>query len=169
MKRQKSGKSNQHRPKSASVQADPAMLKEIEDNPDFVLMMLDVPISFHRAYVPMTGMVTAALLLSHAVQTSVDGETQYGITDRDGWFTKTQQQWTDEIGLSKDETISARARLRELGVLEERLVRDEGGFLSFLEFRVVYECIQELLLRQAEQMRRERVERVERAVSTSSH
>lgn len=136
--------------------SDSHVLRELEENPDFMLMMLDIPISFHRAYVPMTGMVTAALMLSYAAQTCVDGETQDGITDLDGWFTKTQQQWTDEIGLSKDEIATARSRLRELGALEERLVRDASGFKSFLQYRVNFDRVSELLMEQAARMRRDR-------------
>lgn len=130
-----------------------SLLREFDDNHAFLLMMLDTPITFHRAYVPLTGMVTAALLLSHVVQTCTDGETHDGITDSDGWFTKTQQQWTDEIGLSRDETATARSKLRNLGVISERVVRDKCGFRSSLQYRANFDRIAELLTQQAHAMR----------------
>ena len=156
MKRRQTHKSARPTSEAMPAATRPGLLEELENNQDFMLMMLDIPISFHRAYVPMTGMVTAALLLSCAVQTCVDGETHDGLTDRDGWFSKTQQQWSEEIGLSKDELTTARTRLRELGVLEERLVRDETGFRNYLQYRANLDRVSELLMVQAAGMRRDR-------------
>jgi len=66
---------------------------------------LDRPIAFQRAFVDLTGSVTAALMLSQAVYWSKRKD--------DGWFWKTQAQWEDETGLSRYEQETARKRLRE--------------------------------------------------------
>jgi hypothetical protein len=153
LKHQPAANTQQGDEDSAHGCSSASLLRELDDNHEFLLMMLDGPITFHRAYVPMTGMVTAALLLSHVVQTCTDGETHDGITDSDGWFTKTQQQWTDEIGLSRDETATARSKLRDLGVISERVVRDKGGFKSSLQFRANFDRIEALLAEQARAMR----------------
>ena len=78
-----------------------------------ILDCFQAPIVFHRTFVDITGSVTAALMLSHAV----------GITDRDessdGWFTRPQEAWTAEIGLSRFEQQGARKTLLGLNLLFE--------------------------------------------------
>jgi hypothetical protein len=51
--------------------------------------------------------------------------------DPDGWIYKTQQDWTDELGLSRWEQESARRELRKRGFLEERY----QGLPRRLEYR----------------------------------
>jgi hypothetical protein len=53
-------------------------------------------------------------------------------SDPDGWIYKTQQEWTDELGLSRWEQESARRELRKRGLLEERY----KGLPRRLEYRV---------------------------------
>lgn len=80
-----------------------------------LLELLDMPISFHRCFVNLTGKVTAALLLSYLWWSDEEPDRQ-----QEGWITKPLEQIRDETGLSRDELASARRILRELTILEER-------------------------------------------------
>lgn len=73
--------------------------------------LLDRPLAFHRAFVDLTGSVTAALFLSQAV---------YWQYRNDGHWTKTRDEWTEETGLSRREQETARKRLRELPFYHEQ-------------------------------------------------
>lgn len=122
---------------------------ELAINPEFVLYMLDLPISFHRAYIPITGKVTAALMLSWSVQISEE------YLDSGGWFAKTNEEWSHEIGLSRDELSGARKCLQELGLLEIRRESDQSGSMRRVNhYRVNFERLSELLLEQAHKLRR---------------
>ena len=78
---------------------------------------LDSPIAFQRGYVTITGSITAALMLSQAWYWSKR------TADPDGWFYKTQEEWTKETGMTRLEQESARKILRELGLVEENYER----------------------------------------------
>jgi len=84
-------------------------------NPELLLQILDLPVSFHRCLVPITGSVTAALLLSQAICTAQESDPSLN-----GWFSKSQDEWREETGLSRWEQETARRTLREAGFLEER-------------------------------------------------
>jgi len=84
-------------------------------DPELLLQILDLPVSFHRCLVPITGSVTAALLLSHAICIAQEAD-----PNLNGWFRKSQDEWGDETGLSRWEQETARRLLREAGFLEER-------------------------------------------------
>lgn len=101
-----------------SAPIDPALLLDIFGQQ---------PISFHPCYVAITGSVTAALWLSYAIYHLHEQE-----DDNDGWFSKSQQSWEEETGLSRREQESARKRLIELGLLEER----RPGLKQPLQFRI---------------------------------
>ena len=47
---------------------DDQLARELNANPEFALFMLDLPIVVQRAFIPLTGRVTAALMLSWAIQ-----------------------------------------------------------------------------------------------------
>jgi len=94
---------------------------------EVLLDVFDLPVSFHRCLVPVTGGVTPALMLSHAIWL-----TQGLDAAAAGWFTRSQAQWTDEIGLSRSEQESARRALRESGFLEEQ----RQGLPAKIWFRV---------------------------------
>ena len=94
---------------------------------DLLLDVFDQPVSFHRCLVPVTGGVTSALLLSQAIWTA-----QAIDPTAFGWFCKSQDQWTEETGLSRWEQETARRALRKVGFLEERRV----GMPAKLWFRV---------------------------------
>jgi hypothetical protein len=84
-------------------------------NPELLLQILDLPVSFHRCLVPITGSVTAALLLSQAICTAQEADPTLN-----GWFRKSQDEWGEETGLSRWEQETARRLLREAGFLEEQ-------------------------------------------------
>ncbi len=95
--------------------------------PQLLLDVFDVPVTFHRCLVPVTGGITSALLLSQAIWTS-----QWLEPAADGWFLRSQDEWTQETGLSRWEQESARRALRRSGLLEERRI----GMPARLWFRV---------------------------------
>jgi hypothetical protein len=95
-----------------------------EDNQ--FLANFDRPIAFHPAFVPIAGSITAALMLSQMVYwTKRLGE------EADGWFYKSQADWTEETGMSRYEQESARLKLRDRGFLEETRKGMKDGFLWF--------------------------------------
>lgn len=73
-------------------------------------------IAFHRRLVDVTASVKAALLLSQSIYWTRHGR---NIDRNGGWFHKTAAQWERETGLSVKEQASARARLRNLALLED--------------------------------------------------
>jgi len=99
---------------------------------ELLLEVFDLPVSFHRCLVPITGGVTAALMLSQAIWT-----TQATDTAANGWFSKSQDEWTDETGLTRWEQETARRALRSAGFLEERRI----GMPAKLWFRVRPEAV----------------------------
>lgn len=72
-------------------------------------------ICFHREFVEITESITAALFLSQAVYWA----------ESKLWeeFYKTQVEWEQETGMSRTEQESARAKLRDLGLIHERYDR----------------------------------------------
>lgn len=100
--------------------------------PELLLEVFDLPVSFHRCLVPITGGVTAALMLSQAIWT-----TQEIDAAANGWFSKSRDQWTEDTGLSRWEQATARRALRAAGFLEERRI----GMPSKLWYRVCPERV----------------------------
>lgn len=99
---------------------------------ELLLEVFDLPVSFHRCLVPITGGVTAALMLSQAIWTTQTIEPAVS-----GWFSRSQEQWTDETGLTRWEQETARRALRRAGFVEEKLV----GMPAKLWFRVRPEAV----------------------------
>ena len=94
---------------------------------DLVMEVFDVPVTFHRSLVGVTGSVTAALMLSQAI-----AWTETLTPDEGGWFTKSQDDWADATGLSRWEQETARRVLRDADFMEER----KSGLPAKLWFRV---------------------------------
>ena len=94
---------------------------------ELLLAVFDMPVTFHRCLVPVAGGVTAALMLSQAIWLT-------DIVDpaSDGWFMCSQEQWTQETGLTRWEQETARRALRRAGLLVERRL----GMPAKLWFRV---------------------------------
>jgi hypothetical protein len=108
--------------------------------PQLLLDVFDLPISFHRCLVPLTGSVTAALMLSQAICTTHDLD-----PGAYGWFQKSQEEWAGETGLTRWEQETARRSLREAGFLMER----RAGMPARLWFRVCSQVVWEALKAQA--------------------
>ena len=104
-----------------------ADIEPIAISAELLLEVFDIPVSFHRCLVPVAGGVTPALMLSQAIWT-----TQTLEATEDGWFMRSQEQWTQETGLTRWEQETARRALRQVGLLEERRV----GMPAKLWFRV---------------------------------
>lgn len=102
---------------------------------------LDRPIAFHRAFVKLTGSVTAALMLSQAMywskRTKSDGE---------GWFYKTGAQWEEETGLTRREQEFARKTLRSFSFWKEKL----RGVPAQMYYRIDITALSNELLRFSE-------------------
>ena len=99
---------------------------------DLLLEVFDIPVSFHRCLVPVTGGITSALMLSQAIWTTHALEPA-----AEGWFMRSQEEWTEETGLSRWEQETARRALRRAGLLEER----RFGMPARLWFRVHAEAV----------------------------
>jgi len=74
----------------------------------------DRPIAYHPILAKVLGSVTAALFVSQIGYWSDKG------ASKDGWIWKTQDEMTDETGLSRYEQETARRIAREKGVLTEQ-------------------------------------------------
>lgn len=94
---------------------------------ELLLQVFDVPVSFHRCLIPLTGGITAALMLSHAIATTLELDPA-----QDGWFLKSREEWKAQTGLSRWELETARRALREAGFLQER----RAGLPARLYYRV---------------------------------
>lgn len=113
-------------------------------SPEVLLEIFDVPITFHRCLVPVAGGVTAALMLSQAIWL-----TETTARASEGWFTCSQEQWTQETGLSRWEQETARRDLRMAGLMEERLL----GMPAKLWFRVCPKAVRQAIQANIEQRR----------------
>ena len=103
----------------------PAILPRLTSS--LVLEVFDLPITFHRCLVGVTGSVTAALMLSQAMAWSEELAAEV-----EGWFCRSQGEWAEETGLSRWEQETARRVLRNCGLLDERKM----GIPARLWFRV---------------------------------
>jgi hypothetical protein len=106
-------------------------------------------VAFHRRFVDVIadtsgnqpknrGNTKAALLLSQAIYWLKHGTE---IEAQGGWFSKTAEQWEIETGLSRREVDTARRRLREIGLLEEKKI----GLPAMPYYRINVERLGELL------------------------
>jgi hypothetical protein len=107
---------------------------------ELLLEVFDPPVSFHRCLVPITGGVTAALMLSQAIWTSQEID-----HTANGWFSRSQEQWAEATGLTRWEQETARRALRSFGFLEERRI----GMPAKLWYRVRPELVWFALQRHA--------------------
>ncbi len=119
-----------------------------------VLEIFDMPITFHRCLIPLTGSVTAALMISQAMAWTEEID-----PEREGWFCKSQGEWTEQTGLSRWEQDAGRRALRDCGLLEERKM----GMPARLWFRVNRAKLAAALRESAERRNKSRLSTAERA------
>lgn len=93
------------------------------------------PIAYHRVFAELAGKTSAGVMLSQAWYWS------HRTDDDDGWFYKTRDDWFDETGMTRTEQETARKRLLERGLLEEKL----AGMPGKMHYRVNVERIVSLL------------------------
>jgi DnaD/phage-associated family protein len=90
-------------------------------NEHLLTALLTRPIALHPIFVQITGSLTAGVLLSQAYYWS------QRTTLPDGWFYKTQAEWTDETYLSRKEIETARRKLRQCDFWNEDLRKADGA------------------------------------------
>ncbi|MDQ2190597.1 MULTISPECIES: hypothetical protein [unclassified Vibrio] len=105
-----------------------------------MIEFLDRPVAFHRSFVRLGIGVTGALLLSQSLYWSKR------TNNTDGWFYKSAEEWKDETGMTRTELETARKKLRNLGILEEKKV----GVPCRLHYRInaanLIACLQQTSL-----------------------
>ncbi len=79
--------------------------------------ILDRPIAFHRCFAEVAGGALPALMLSQALYWQRRPGKDEG---QGGWWWKTQEQWTEETGMSRTEIETARRKLVASGLLEHK-------------------------------------------------
>lgn len=87
-----------------------SLIQELANNPEILLP--DRPIAFNRAFVRLGIGVTGALFLSQALYWSKRTK------DPEGWFYKTIEDWQEETGLTREEQLTIKKKLTNLGFLE---------------------------------------------------
>ena len=93
--------------------------------PEDFMVAAESSASLHASLVSITGGVTAALLLSHAIKLSLAVGEEAG-----GWFTFSAEQCQEATGLSEWEQEAARRVLRVNGFLDQQR-RGESRTLWF--------------------------------------
>lgn len=115
-------------------------MKNFELDEDSIAKLIDRPIAFQSSFARVAGSVTAGLFLSQAFYwTKIKIER---MKETDGWFYKTAKEWEEETTLSRREQETARKRLGQLGIIDEKKV----GIPRKLYFRINRTRLIELLL-----------------------
>jgi hypothetical protein len=96
-------------------------------------------VAYYPRVAGVCGNIKSAILLSQALSWTSGYLRQN--PGREGWFWKTREEWFQETGLSRWEQESARKRLRELGLLEEKRM----GAPPKLFFRINLDALGRLL------------------------
>ena len=76
--------------------------------------ILNRPIAFHRIFATVGGGAIPGLFLSQAFYWTSR------VKNPEGWFYKTQKEWTDETALTRSEQERARRQLKKNGLIEEK-------------------------------------------------
>jgi hypothetical protein len=103
-------------------------------NKEAIKNLIARPIAYHRAFAIFGG-ATVAIFLSQAYYWTDKGE------DPTGWFYKTREEWERETGLTRSEQETARRKLRDQGIIQEKL----KGVPCQLYFKVNEDRLMELL------------------------
>lgn len=88
--------------------------------------LLDRPIAYHRALVPLVGSVSGAVMLSQAIYW------QARTKEPNGWWWHTQGDWAEETGLGRHEQDTVRRELRRRSWWEE----DRRGVPARMHYRL---------------------------------
>ncbi|WP_186239548.1 hypothetical protein [Burkholderia gladioli] len=101
-----------------------------------LLTVFDAPLFIRRNFVDITGSITAALMLTYAVDLYSSHEPVVA-PDRDGWFKLTAEEWERETGMTRSEQATARRALRERGLFEEQRVGMPARVLTRVDFEAL--------------------------------
>ncbi|KMQ75282.1 HNH endonuclease [Marinobacter subterrani] len=101
-----------------------------------IIELMARPIAFQRAFVDLGVGIAGALMLSQCIYWAKR------VTDEDGWFYKSQQDWEEETGMNRREQERARKALKSIGVLEEK----RRGVPAKMYFRVNEQALEKALL-----------------------
>lgn len=101
-----------------------------------IIDLMARPIAFNRAFVDLGLGMCGAMMLSQALYW------RRRTRDEDGWFYKSQAEWQDETGMTRREQETARRRLAQAGLLEEK----RKGVPARLHFRVNIDALEAALL-----------------------
>ena len=96
------------------------------------------PVAFYPDFAAIAGSVTAGVLLSQLFYWK-DKE-----SDPDGWIYKTQKNWRDEICLIRPEQETARRKLREAGILQEKLKGNPAKLFYRIDFDAMISALSKL-------------------------
>jgi hypothetical protein len=95
-------------------------------------------VAFRAIYAHITGSVTAGIMLSQMLQR--DDLKSQREDFNEGWMSQSYQQWWEETGLTRDQQLSARKRLKTRGFISERVIQ---GMPT--EFRVEHEKLEQAI------------------------
>jgi hypothetical protein len=98
-------------------------------------LLTDRPIAYHASLARALKSATAGILLSQLLYWAPRSQ------NAEGWFYKTQKEIEDETALTRHEQDSARVKLRDAGIIEEKL----SGVPPRRHFRIRYDRLAELL------------------------
>jgi len=99
----------------------------------FSEIIKDRPVAYHPDFAKALGSVQTALFLSQLLYWSDKG--------KNGWIYKTQQEFYEETGLSRREQETARRKLKERGILEEKY----QGIPRKLYYKVNFQKLAEVM------------------------
>ncbi|MGH9759513.1 MAG: hypothetical protein ACREDR_26470 [Blastocatellia bacterium] len=102
-----------------------------------IKLALQHPTAYHPNLASIGGGVTAGLFLSlcwHWTNKT---------TDKDGWLCKTQAEWAKETGLTRREQETARKRLRERGLIQEKRAGVPARLYFRLNLKVIARAIKD--------------------------
>lgn len=106
-----------------------------------ISLLADRPIAYHPGLAKVLGGVKQAIFVSQLLYWTDKGKRA------DGYIWKTQEEWTDETGLSAGEQRTARKHLVESGILLEKL----KGIPAKLHYRLDLDVLQARIVEYYEQ------------------
>jgi len=115
------------------------MKRAIHEAKAALMEVLRRPIAYHVVFAKISGGVTSGVFLSQLFYWADRGK------DPNGWIYKTQAEWEEETGLTRWEQETARKRLKERGILEEK----RAGMPARLYYRLDLDRVIELAAAQS--------------------
>ena len=108
------------------------------DKDTFMAFLKSRPVAFYPDFAAVAGTINAGVLLSQLFYWK-DKE-----SDPDGWIYKTQKGWLKELGLTRSEQETARKKLRDLGLVHEKLKGNPSKLYYKVDFDALIEALKAL-------------------------